>query len=242
MTVVKICGLRTLPDAQAAADAGAEVLGFNFYPGSRRYVAPDEARGVIAALRAERGGAVPVICGLFVNADTVAIHDTAARCGLDIVQLAGDEPPEAVLAVGLPALKTFRPAPGEDATALAARVAPYRAAARSLPPGPLGAPLIPLLDAAVPGAYGGTGTVGDWSLASSLHSWNAERGTQHFFLAGGLTLENVGDAVASVRPWGVDVASGVEHAPGIKDAARVVAFVAAVRAATMAHGGHDADG
>jgi len=220
VTVVKICGLRTVEDARAAADAGADVIAFNFYAGSKRYVAPEEARGIVAALRAERGSR-PLACGLFVNASPHEVCDTAARCGLDLVQLAGDEPPEHVAAIGLPALKTFRPAPGEDAAALAARIALYREAAHSLPPGPLGAPLIPLLDAAVPGSYGGTGIVGDWHLAADLRT--------QYFLAGGLTPENVGEAMRTVRPWGVDVAGGVESSPGVKDAARVAVFIAAVR-------------
>lgn len=228
MTVVKICGLRTLVDARAAADAGADVLGFNFYAGSKRCVSPEEARGIVAALRAENGPR-PLACGLFVNAAPGEVRDTAARCGLDLVQLAGDESPEEIAAIGLPMVKTFRPGPGENAAALAARIAPYLAAAHALSPGPLGQPLIPLLDAAVPGAYGGTGTVGDWHLAADLHSRNAELRTPNFFLAGGLTPENVGEAVRTVRPWGVDVASGVERAPGVKDAARVAAFLAAVR-------------
>lgn len=237
MTVVKICGLRTLADARAAADAGADVLGFTFYPGSKRYVSPGEAREVIAALRAERG-AMPFACGLFVNAALDEVRNTATYCGLDLVQLAGDEPSEDATTVGLPVLKTFRPLPDEDGAALAARVAPSLVAARSLPPGPLGQPLIPLLDAAVPGHYGGTGTVGDWQLAADLRTRNAERGTWNFFLAGGLTPENVSAAVRTVRPWGVDVASGVERAPGVKDAARVAAFIAAVRAADAEGNAH----
>ena len=233
MTVVKICGLRTLEDAQSAADAGADVLCFNFYTGSKRYVTPEEARGIVAALRAENGPR-SLVCGLFVNATPEDVRDTATRCGLDLVQLAGDEPPEDITAIGLPALKTFRPEPGEDAATLAARIAPYVAVAQSLPPGPLGAPLIPLVDAAVSGAYGGTGTVSDWHLAASLHSGN-------FFLAGGLTPENVREAMLVVRPWGADVASGVERAPGVKDAARVAAFIAAVHDAdTTREGSHDA--
>ncbi len=227
MTLVKLCGMRTAADARAAADAGANVLAFNFYAGSRRYITPEEASAVIAALRAERGPE-PYICGLFVNADVAAVRTVADRCGLDLVQYAGDEAPESIVAVGLPALKTLRPQPDETPVSFAARLAPYLQMAQALPPGPFGQPLIPLLDAAVPGSYGGTGAAGDWALGAEVVQ---RLSTQYVFLAGGLTPENVGAAIRTVRPWGVDVASGIERAPGVKDAARMAAFVHAVRAA-----------
>jgi len=243
MTLVKLCGMRTLADARAAADAGADVLGFTFYAGSRRAITPEEACAMIASLRAERGPH-PYICGLFVNAAAAEVRAVAARCGLDLVQYAGDEAPETIAAAGLPGLKTFRPQPDETAASFASRLAPYREAAHSLPPGPFGQPLIPLLDAAVPGHYGGTGAVGDWKLCAEItrHSCQQEGigRTPHIILAGGLTPENVGAAIRMAHPWGVDVANGIERAPGVKDAARMAAFVRAVHTAD-ADGADDAD-
>ncbi len=227
MTVVKICGLTRLDDAQTAADAGADILCFNFYPGSKRYIAPEVAAGLIAALRAENG-LLPAVCGLFVNASPDDIRAVADRCNLDMVQLAGDEPPEDLTYIGLPALKTLRPLLGEDAAALDARAEPYRDAARHLPAGLFVQPLVVLLDAAVPGQYGGTGTVGDWELAAQFSGRSPQSA---LMLAGGLTPDNVADAVRRVQPWGVDVANGVETMPGVKDPVRVRAFVRAVREA-----------
>ena len=125
-----------------------------------------------------------------------------------------------------PCLMAVRALPGEDVDALRERLHLLRHAARSLPPGPLGQPLTPLLDAHVPGQYGGTGQTGDWSLAAALAA------EERIMLAGGLKPENVADAVRAVRPWGVDVASGVEVAgqPGVKDATRIAAFIRAARA------------
>lgn len=232
MTVVKICGLRRYEDAQAAANAGADLLSFTFYPGSKRYIAPEAAAGVIAALRAENGP-LPYVCGLFVNAGPRLIAQTVARCGLDCVHLAGDEPPEAIvqLPISPPILKTFRPLPGETAADLHARFLPYFRAARPLTgrESIFEQPLVPLLDAAVPGHYGGTGQIGDWQLAAKYLALSAQHSA--LSLAGGLTPENVGAAVRQVRPWGVDVASGVESAPGIKDHDKIRAFIAAARAA-----------
>lgn len=225
MTVVKICGVRRLIDAQAAADAGADIVGFTFWQGTRRYIAPEEAAGVIAALRAERGPR-PLVSGLFVNADPAMIAATVARCGLDLVQFSGDETADDVARLAMPLLMAVRAQPGEDVDALRERLHALRHAARSLPPGPLGQPLMPLLDAHVPGHYGGTGQTGDWPIAAALAT------RERIMLAGGLRPENVADAVRIVQPWGVDVASGVEVSgrPGIKDSARIAAFIRAARA------------
>jgi phosphoribosylanthranilate isomerase len=154
------------------------------------------------------------------------IAATVARCGLDLVQLSGDEGAADVERLGVPLLMAVRALPGEDVDALRERIHALRRAARSLPPGPLGQPLMPLLDAHVPGQYGGTGQRGDWALAAALAA------EERIMLAGGLTPENIADAVRAVQPWGVDVASGVEAAgqPGIKDATRIDAFIRAVRA------------
>jgi len=224
MTIIKICGVQRLVDAQAAVAAGADIVGFTFWPGTKRYIAPEEAASIIAALRAE-DGPLPLVSGLFVNADPATIAATVTLCGLDLVQLSGDESATDVARLDVPLVKAVRALPGEDVDALRERIHVLHHAARSLPPGPFGQPLLPLLDAHVPGQYGGTGQTGDWALAAALAA--AER----IMLAGGLTPENVADAVRAVQPWGVDVASGVEVAasPGIKDAARIAAFVRAAR-------------
>lgn len=231
MTIVKICGMRRLVDVQAAAAAGADIVGFTFWPGTKRYITPEEAADVIAAFRAEEGPR-PLVSGLFVNADPAMIAATVARCGLDLVQLSGDEGAAAVERLGMPLLMTVRVLPGEDVDALRERLHMLHHAARSLPPGPLGQSLTPLLDAHVPGQYGGTGQMGDWTVAAALAT------DERIMLAGGLSPENVANAVRTVQPWGVDVASGVEAAgqPGIKDAARIHAFICAARASVeMVH-------
>ncbi|MDQ2784053.1 MAG: phosphoribosylanthranilate isomerase [Chloroflexota bacterium] len=233
MTIVKICGVRRLVDAQAAVAAGADIVGFTFWPGTKRYIAPEEAAAVIAAFRAEDGPR-PLVSGLFVNADPATIAATVTLCGLDLVQLSGDETAAEVARLGVPLVQAVRALPGEDVDALRERIDVLHHAARSLPPGPFGQPLMPLLDAHVPGRYGGTGQTGDWALAAALAV------DERIMLAGGLTPENVADAVRIVQPWGVDVASGVERAalPGIKDAARMAAFVrAARRPITVGHAG-----
>jgi phosphoribosylanthranilate isomerase len=224
MTIVKICGVRRLVDARAAAAAGADIIGFTFWPGTKRYIAPEEAAGVIAAFRSESVPR-PLISGLFVNADPAMIAATVALCGLDLVQLSGDETAAEVERLTTPLLVAVRALPGEDVDALRERVHALHHAARSLPPGPLGQPLTPLLDAHVPGQYGGTGQTGDWALAAALAA------EERIMLAGGLSAENVAAAVRTVAPWGVDVASGVEVAgqPGIKDAERMQAFLHAAR-------------
>ncbi len=248
MTIVKVCGVRRYEDAVVAADAGADVIGVNFWPGTKRSLPVEDAAEMIAALRAARGR-VPVICGLFVNADADTIYATVERCGLDLVHLAGDETPDDLAALTVPAIKTVRPLPDEGVSAFAARLCAFRDAARDLPPGPFDCALIPLIDANVPGHYGGTGQRADWSFVAAVSREVGESGSreassacrlpptaclsQRFLLAGGLTPENVGAAVRAVRPWGVDVASGVEAPgqPGVKDPARVRAFVRAVRSA-----------
>jgi phosphoribosylanthranilate isomerase len=234
VTIVKICGVRRLVDAHAAVAAGADIVGFTFWPGTKRYIAPEEAAVVIAALRSENAPR-PLMSGLFVNADPMAIAATVALCGLDLVQLSGDETVADVEQLDVPLLMAVRALPGEDVDALRERIHQLRHAARSLPPGPLGQPLTPLLDAHVPGQYGGTGQTGDWTLAAALAA------EERIMLAGGLTPENVAAAVRVVEPWGVDVASGVEVTgqPGIKDATRIQAFIHAARPAVeVGHAGH----
>jgi phosphoribosylanthranilate isomerase len=180
------------------------LLGFNFYPKSPRYLAPEACAFIVAELKSP---AVKV--GVFVNESIAHVRQLMAQCGLDLAQLHGDETVQQVAALEGRAFKAFR------GTGLAH--ADFAAA------GP-GAPAF-LVDAYSPAHYGGTGRVADWSAARRL----AEQ--YPILLAGGLTPENVAAAVARVRPWGVDVASGVESAPGHKDHARLRAFVRSAKQA-----------
>ena len=221
---VKICGLTNLADARAAVQAGADLLGFNFYRPSPRYIVPAVAAQVIAGLRADSGGRTFRCVGVLVNmrlSETLALRET---CGLDLLQLHGDETVEYCQALAPFAFKALRPRSAAEAEDGVARFGPL---AR------VDAPRF-LIDASHPQLYGGAGATGDWSLGRSI----AERFP--ILLAGGLTPDNVRDAIRAVRPWGVDVASGVERAPGVKDEGKVREFV---RAALMrAIKGSDEDG
>jgi indole-3-glycerol phosphate synthase/phosphoribosylanthranilate isomerase len=209
LTKVKICGITTLNDALAAVEAGADLLGFNFYPPSPRFITTSACARLCAALRAR---AIPVTTvGVFVNTPPADIQAILDECGLDLAQLHGDEPPEDLAALGGRAFKAIRPASLPEA-----RAAVGRYGLRKAPPALL-------VDTAAAGAYGGTGQAGDWAMARPLAAEHP------LLLAGGLRPENVAAAVAQVRPWGVDVASGVEVEPGRKDPAKMRAFVRAVR-------------
>jgi phosphoribosylanthranilate isomerase len=220
---IKLCGFTTLDDALAAADLGVDMLGFNFYQPSPRCIEPDGCARIIAALRG-RGFRVTTV-GVFVNSPEAEVTAIAERCGLDLLQLHGDEPPEMLAALGPRAFKAIRPASILQAMESITR---YRIKEKmteviSATGGPALAADAPalLLDAAHPGLYGGTGQAADWSMAAAL-------ATEYpLLLAGGLTPDNVAAAVAQVHPWGVDAASGVELRPGIKDRAKIAAFVRA---------------
>ncbi len=200
--LVKICGITRLEDGLAAARLGADWLGFNFWPRSRRYLPPADAAPIVAALPP---GVVPV--GVFVDPSRDELLAAIRDSGVRAVQLHGDEPPELCASLPVPVVKGLRVRDARDLAALAA----YEVQGF-------------LLDSATPG-YGGSGTPFDWSLAV------AAAATVPIWLAGGLTPENVGEAVRRVRPFGVDVASGVESAPGVKDLARVEAFIRNAKAA-----------
>jgi len=203
--IIKICGITNDEDALAAIDAGADLLGFNFYPRSPRYIQPRSAVRLVAALR-RRSSPVQMV-GVFVNSPPEAISAILEACGLDLAQLSGDEPPETLARLNGRAFKALRL---KDQGDLAGSLQRY-------PPHP-GAPAY-LVDAYRPGEFGGTGQTADWSLARSLAEGYP------ILLAGGLTPENVADAIQQVHPWGVDVASGVETSPGRKDPARLAAFI-----------------
>lgn len=210
---VKICGITTLDDAVAAAEAGADYLGFILWRGSKRAVTAETVTHITAALRARP--ACPVLVGVFVNEEPATAAALLDGCGLDLAQLSGDEPPAHVGDVASPlygrAYKALRPSSLAEAEA----EAEWYAA-----PEPAGDRPALLLDSYHPGLWGGTGETGDWAVAAAL-----ARQAPHLMLAGGLTPENVARAVRRVRPFAVDVASGVEAAPGQKDVARVRAFI-----------------
>lgn len=226
---VKICGLRSAEHALATAAAGADLIGLVFAP-SRRQVRVEEACAIAAALRASAYR--PLIVGLFVNAPPAEVAAVARAVGLDLAQLSGDELPEDADALPLPLIKALRldGSAREAAWMLrAVKANTQRALApqsASLASSLLDAlPRVTLMvDAHVPGAYGGTGVVADWARAAELAR------SVPLLLAGGLAPENVAAAIAAVRPMGVDVSSGVER-DGVKDMAKIEAFLGAARAA-----------
>lgn len=198
---IKICGLTNRDEALAALEAGADFLGFNFYPKSPRYLAPEACAAITAAVR-RRSAAVRLV-GIFVDEPPAHVAAVLAEAGLDLAQLHGSEAPADLRALNGRAFKAFR--------GLGEQHAEFASA------GP-GTPAF-LVDAYSAALYGGTGKTADWPGARPLAA------RYPLFLAGGLTPDNVADAIAQVRPWGVDVASGVERAPGRKDRAKVMAFV-----------------
>jgi phosphoribosylanthranilate isomerase len=202
MTKIKICGIKTIPDALAAVNAGADLIGFNFYPKSPRYVDVGMCRNIMSVMR--QIGKVKCV-GVFVNASVAEILATMDTLGLNLAQLHGDETPEMLKALDGKAFKAFRGIPS-TIDGFERQSAPAF-----------------LVDAAVKGVYGGSGVTADWDGVATLAK------KYPLLLAGGLTPENVADAVRRVQPWGVDVASGVESAPGKKDPGKMKAFVQAVR-------------
>jgi phosphoribosylanthranilate isomerase len=200
----KICGITRVEDALAAAEAGADAIGLVFYAKSPRAVSVQQARAIIAALP-------PFVTsvGLFVDASRCELGEILDAVPLDLLQFHGDETPAECDSYGRPYIKALRVKPGDD---IAAQVALY-ANARGV-----------LLDTYVPGIPGGTGEAFDWSLVPADLN-------KPVILAGGLTTANVAQAIAQVRPFAVDISGGVESAKGIKDAAKIQAFMAAVRRA-----------
>jgi phosphoribosylanthranilate isomerase len=202
-TRVKICGITNHADAQAAVEAGADALGFNFYEKSPRHISLEKAAEISKQLP-------PFVMrvGVFVNAPEDFVLRTIREGNLTMLQFHGDEPPEFCTQFGLMTMKAFRI---RDAESLK-QIPNYQTEAY-------------LLDAHSKSGLGGTGETFNWDLAVE-----AQKLGKPIFLAGGLTPENVAGAVRQVQPFAVDVSSGVESAPGKKDAAKVRAFIAAVRA------------
>ncbi|HET7362696.1 MAG TPA: phosphoribosylanthranilate isomerase [Burkholderiales bacterium] len=204
-TRVKICGITRTQDARAAAEAGADAIGLVFYPPSPRYLSVERAVEIRDALP-------PFLqtVALFVNADAAQVAQVIGRVHPGMLQFHGDETPEFCAQFGLPFVKACRIRAGVDASAY---LQPYSRAAAWL------------LDSFVP-EYGGVGESFDWSLVPPRHA-------RPLILSGGLDRGNVGRAIRAVHPWGVDVSSGVESAKGIKDAAKMAAFIAEVRNADV---------
>ena len=205
---IKICGITRKEDAWAAVDAGADALGFVFVPGTPRFIEPERAASITRHLPPF------VSCvGLFVNADPALIRAAVTEARLDTVQLHGDESPEVGLLLRgqVRVIQAFRVQGPE----ILLQLPNYRKSADAW-----------LLDAYVPGAAGGTGARFDWNLAVEARELG-----HPLILAGGLKPENIADAVRQVRPFAVDVSSGVEISPGRKESEKVQRLIAAARSA-----------
>jgi phosphoribosylanthranilate isomerase len=232
-TYVKICGITNLEDARIALQAGADLLGFILYPKSPRYIDAERIKAIVEEIREQEEiidwrpqlptphpphptphPPQPKFVGIFVNEPVEHIAAILDQTGLDYAQLHSDEAPDSLRQLHRRAFKALRPTSHAEALAEAARFAPL---------GPPTGPAL-MIDAYDATAYGGTGKVADWHAAAAVAA--------HYpglLLAGGLTPDNVTAAIRTVQPWGVDVSSGVERAPGRKDHAKVRAFVAAVK-------------
>jgi phosphoribosylanthranilate isomerase len=200
---IKICGVTREQDARLAVQLGADAIGFVFWPGSPRFISPAQAAPIIASLPPSVAAV-----GVFVNATLDEIERVTALAGLTAIQLHGEESRD-----------TWTRTPKHCIKAVAVD---EHFDARSIEDWP--ARVVPLLDAGDAGARGGTGRTINWSIAAT-----AAR-VRPIVLAGGLTPENVGEAMRIVRPYGLDVSSGVESAPGVKDAGRLTAYFRAVAA------------
>ena len=206
MTAVKICGITRAEDALAAARSGAHAIGLVFYRPSPRYIEPDAAAAIVRALPPF---VTPV--GLFVDASEEEVRAIVARTRVQLLQFHGSESPDYCARLELPYMKAVRMRPGIDLLQYAGDFHLAKAL---------------LLDAFQEGLHGGTGALFDWSLIPQALPMPV-------VLSGGLTPENVGDAVRRVKPFAVDVSSGVELSKGIKDAARIAAFIRGVRDADV---------
>ncbi|HZQ75257.1 MAG TPA: phosphoribosylanthranilate isomerase [Burkholderiales bacterium] len=204
-TRIKICGITRSADARAAAEAGADAIGLVFYPPSPRFLSVERAVEIRDALP-------PFVqsVALFVNADAAQIAQVIGRVHPAMLQFHGEETPGFCAQFGLPYIKACRIRPGADPLAY---LQPFAGAAAWL------------LDSFVP-EYGGVGESFDWALVPAKRD-------KPVILSGGLSRDNVAQAIRRVRPWGVDVSSGVETAKGVKDAAKMAAFIAEVRNADV---------
>ena len=211
MTRVKICGIRNPEDAQVASEAGADFIGLVFVPGRRRRLEPEAARRIVTGLKSS-GTHVPRMVGLFADQPLEEVNHIIETCNLDLAQLCGVESLDYCRETGAQVIKVLHvpyspssPLPTEE---WAGRLEVHREAGN-----------IVTLDRLVEGLQGGTGEGFDWSIAAEL-----VRQGNSFMLAGGLSPENVAQAVSIVRPWGVDVSSGVETG-GVKDHQKIRDFI-----------------
>lgn len=200
---IKICGITNIDDALDALELGADYLGFNFYPDSPRYLPFNKASALFQEIP-ENIGKV----GIFVNANVQKVIDIATELNLDFLQFHGDELPEYCNSFARPFIKSIHPQNTEDFKNLAQFEADYI-----------------LIDAHVENSYGGTGVVSNWDLAREAKSYKP------IFLSGGLNCDNIEIAIASVQPFAVDVASGVEQSPGKKDYRKMEEFIKKARRA-----------
>ncbi len=211
---VKICGITNEEDAQVAVAAGADLLGFILYPKSPRYMTPERVQQIVSHIQNWLTTYTPLptprFVGVFVNESAARVAEILTVAGLDYAQIHGDESPAFVHQFAPHAFKALRPSNAEEAQAQAESYAAL---------GTTDGPQL-LIDAYDPHEYGGTGKKADWHTAAAL-----ARRYPRLLLAGGLTPGNVAQAVQTVRPWGVDVSSGVEEQPGRKDHAAVRAFI-----------------
>ena len=222
MTHVKICGITSFEDGLCAASAGADFLGFIFFKKSPRYIAPEAAEEITSRLaehateantlpaNGAEAGQTPRYIGVFVNESLEVVEETIRRANLDFAQLHGEETPAMLEALGGRGFKALRPTSAAEAEIEAEWYAEL---------GPSNGPQL-LVDAYDPNAYGGTGKRADWNATADLG-----RIYPRLILAGGLTPRNVAEAVEAVRPWAVDVSSGVEFEPGRKDPFKVRDFI-----------------
>jgi len=198
---LKICGITRLEDARYCAAAGADYLGFVQHPESARYIAPSAARDIIDWVYG------PKTVGVFVNRTAAEINDSVEQAGFSIAQLHGDEPPDVCDGVTVPVIKAVRVGDGFNAGGLDAFLRRYRDVADYF-----------LFDTRVDGLWGGSGVTFDWDIATALSD------DVPVFLAGGIRASNVEEAIRRVSPHGIDVSSGLESSPGIKDFEKIDAF------------------
>jgi phosphoribosylanthranilate isomerase len=211
MTKVKVCGIRRLEDALLASELGASALGFIFWPSSPRFIDPFRARPIVKALP-------PFVAtvGVFVNQPREIVDEVVHLLSLAAVQLHGDEAPESYARVPYRVIKSVAVTSDARATSRAVAAVP--------------APATVLLDAHDPIRRGGTGRTIDWSQAATLAR------SRPVVLSGGLNAENVAEAIEAVDPYAIDVSSGVESSPGVKDAAKLRALFAAMNRISKPHG------
>ena len=227
MTRFKICGLRDADNAVVAADAGADFLGFNFVPGVRRQLTVAKAQDIISVYRERRGSGGPKLVGLFANQPVEDVNSIVQRCSLDYAQLCGDEPPDYWAGISTKIIKMVKvrdEGPSKQVVeATLARVNEIISGGH-----------VALLDKYKAGALGGTGSSFDWRIARQISD------RYNIMLAGGLSPDNVGQAIDEVAPWGVDVSSWVET-DGVKDPEKIEAFASEVARADCRTGKSDTE-